>query len=64
MSAITALQKTKINGEILTGLIFIEPESKDLHHVLNTVDIPLNQLTAKELCPGSVALEELNAELR
>jgi len=64
MSAITALQKTKINGEILTGLIFIEPESKDLHHVLNTVDTPLNQLTAKELCPGSVALEELNAELR
>lgn len=64
MSAINALQKTKINGEILTGLIFIEPESKDLHHVLNTVDVPLNQLTAKELCPGSVALEELNAELR
>lgn len=64
MSAINALQKTKINGEILTGLIFIEPESKDLHHVLNTVDIPLNQLTAKELCPGSIALEELNAELR
>lgn len=64
MSAINALQKTKINGEILTGLIYIEPESKDLHHVLNTVDIPLNQLTEKELCPGMAALEELNAELR
>lgn len=64
MSAINALQKTKINGEILTGLIFIEPESKDLHHVLNTVDTPLNQLTSKELCPGMAALEELNAELR
>lgn len=64
MSAINALQKTKINGEILTGLIYIEPESKDLHHVINTVDVPLNQLTAKELCPGMAALEELNAELR
>lgn len=64
MSAINALQKTKINGEILTGLIYIEPESKDLHAVLNTVDTPLNQLTAKELCPGMAALEELNADLR
>ncbi len=64
MSAINALQKTKINGEILTGLIYIEPQSKDLHHVLNTVDTPLNQLTEKELCPGMAALEELNAELR
>lgn len=64
MSAINALQKTKINGEILTGLIYIEPESRDLHHLLNTVDTPLNQLGAKELCPGSKALEELNAELR
>lgn len=64
MSAINALQRTKINGEILTGLIYIEPQSKDLHHVLNTVDTPLNQLTEKELCPGMAALEELNAELR
>lgn len=64
MSAINALQKTKINGEILTGLIYIEPESKDLHHVINTVDVPLNQLTEKELCPGMAALEELNADLR
>lgn len=64
MSAINALQKTKINGEILTGLIYIEPESKDLHEVLNTVDTPLNQLTAKELCPGMAKLEELNSELR
>lgn len=64
MSAINALQKTKINGEILTGLIYIEPESRDLHEVLNTVDTPLNQLTAKELCPGMAKLEELNAELR
>jgi 2-oxoglutarate ferredoxin oxidoreductase subunit beta len=64
MSAINALQKTKINGEILTGLIYIEPESRDLHHLLNTVDVPLNQLGTKELCPGNAALQELNAELR
>ncbi len=64
MSAINALQKTKVNGEILTGLIYIDPETRDLHHLLQTVDKPLNTLGAQELCPGNAALQELNAELR
>jgi 2-oxoglutarate ferredoxin oxidoreductase subunit beta len=35
-----------------------------MHEHLNTVETPLNQLTAKELCPGSKALERINASLR
>ena len=30
----------------------------------NTVDTPLNQLGAKDLCPGLPALEKINASLR
>lgn len=63
-SALQAMQRTKVNGEILTGLIYIQPETKDLHQILNTVDTPLNQLGAADLCPGSELLEELNGELR
>ena len=37
---------------------------RDMHAALNTVDVPLNALTEKELCPGSAALEKLNASLR
>ena len=31
---------------------------------LNTVDAPLNALSEKELCPGSAALDKINASLR
>ena len=31
---------------------------------LNTVPLPLNELGERELCPGSAALEKLNASLR
>jgi 2-oxoglutarate ferredoxin oxidoreductase subunit beta len=51
-------------GEVVTGLLYIDPEAKDLHHHLQTVGAPLNQLTNRELCPGAVALERINASLR
>ena len=63
-SAITAMQNAKKSGEILTGLLYIDPESGDLHQLLETSDQPLNTLTEKELCPGSDALKSINAGLR
>ncbi len=51
-------------GEIVTGLLFIDPEAGDLHDHLNTAATPLNQLDDKTLCPGSSALERINASLR
>ena len=64
LSAINAVQNAKTSGEILTGLLYIDPESGDLHQLLETSDRPLNTLTEKELCPGSVALNGINAGLR
>jgi 2-oxoglutarate ferredoxin oxidoreductase subunit beta len=63
-SAFNKLQEAKAEGDILTGLLYIDTESKDLHEILNTTDVPLNQLTEKELCPGSKVLEEINKGLR
>ena len=51
-------------GEIVTGLLYVNPGAEDLHEHLNTVDAPLNQLVARDLCPGSSSLEKLNASLR
>ena len=31
---------------------------------LDTVETPLNTLEAKDLCPGSAALDKINASLR
>ena len=63
-SAMNAMMNAKNKGEILTGLIYIEPETKDLHDLIQTTETPLNALGKKELCPGAVALEEINADLR
>lgn len=63
-SAMNAMMNAKNKGEILTGLIYIEPETKDLHDLIQTTETPLNALGKKELCPSAVALEEINADLR
>lgn len=62
--AVSRLQKAKASGEILTGLLYIDPSCHDLHQVLDTVDQPLNALREKDLCPGSSILEKINEEYR
>ena len=63
-SAINAVQRAKRDGEILTGLLYINEDSTDLHSVLKTTARPLNSLSEAELCPGSEALAALNRSLR
>jgi len=58
------LQQHAAKGEVVTGLLYVDPEARDLHEHLNTVEQPLNQLDVRELCPGSAALERINASLR
>ena len=64
LAAMTFLQRHAAKGQIVTGLLYIDPEADDLHTHLNTVDLPLNTLDAKALCPGSAALDKINAALR
>ena len=63
-SVIAAMNDATKRGEILTGLLYVDPQSQDLHEIINTVRKPLNSLTEKDLCPGSVALEKINESLR
>jgi 2-oxoglutarate/2-oxoacid ferredoxin oxidoreductase subunit beta len=64
LSAMIALQNSKTKGEILTGLVYIEPNTNALHDVLESSEKPLNSLKKEVLCPGSAALEDLNESLR
>jgi 2-oxoglutarate ferredoxin oxidoreductase subunit beta len=64
IGAMTYMQQRAAAGEVVTGLIYIDPAPRDMHAALNTVDVPLNRLTEKDLCPGSAALEKINASLR
>jgi len=64
LAAMNFLQSHAAKGQIVTGLIFLDHEPEDLHGSLNTIAEPLNRLAEKELCPGSAALEKINASLR
>ena len=64
LAAMAFLQKHAAKGQVVTGLLYVDAEAEDLHSHLNTVAAPLNTLSEKELCPGSAALEKINASLR
>ena len=63
-SAMTAIRRARDKGEILTGLLYMDPGSNDLHSMLQTSERSLNSLGKDELCPGSDTLTKLNASLR
>jgi 2-oxoglutarate ferredoxin oxidoreductase subunit beta len=58
------MQQAKIQGKILTGLLYVDPKSHDLHQILDTVAQPLNTLREKDLSPGAAALERINEGFR
>jgi 2-oxoglutarate ferredoxin oxidoreductase subunit beta len=64
VSAMKRVQEGMAAGEVVTGLLYVDPTPKDLHHHLNTVDVPLNTLGDADLCPGMSALDRINAGLR
>lgn len=64
LSAINAIHKANAKGEVLTGLLFVDADQKEVHKILNTVDQPLNELEESVLMPGLEALEEINASFR
>lgn len=51
-------------GQIVTGLLYVNPKSQDLHDMRGTPETPLRELPYEDLCPGAAALEELMAEYR
>jgi 2-oxoglutarate/2-oxoacid ferredoxin oxidoreductase subunit beta len=58
------VQEKALLGEVVTGLLYIDPDAPDTHDILGTVEAPLNALGEAELCPGNAALASINASLR
>lgn len=64
VGALNHVQRAQEQGDVITGLLYVDPNSTDIHEVLETSDLPLNQLGEEELCPGSAALDGINASFR
>jgi 2-oxoglutarate/2-oxoacid ferredoxin oxidoreductase subunit beta len=62
--AMTYLESRRAQGEVVTGLLYVHPDSGDMHDALETVETPLNALSDAELVPGNAALSAVNASLR
>jgi len=63
-SAVSYLMRHQAKGDIVTGLLYVDPNARDLHEAHDTVSTPLNELNEAELVPGLSALEKINAGLR
>lgn len=64
LAAMNILQLRQAQGEVVTGLLYVDPEASDLHGHLGTVAAPLNSLGETELNPGVAILDKINASLR
>ncbi|MBT6038057.1 2-oxoacid:ferredoxin oxidoreductase subunit beta [Luminiphilus sp.] len=63
-SALEATSHYAKEGKILTGLLYIQRDSEELHDVLDTARRPLNSMNEQQLCPGPRFLDSINAGLR
>jgi 2-oxoglutarate ferredoxin oxidoreductase subunit beta len=64
IAAMNHLHERHADGEIVTGLLFVDADAEELHQHLRTVKKPLNTLADEALCPGRKALLAYNATLR
>ena len=64
LTAMNQVQIHQARGEVLTGLLYVDPQAGDLHQAMNTSAVSLNAMGRDRLCPGSAALAKLNQSLR
>jgi 2-oxoglutarate ferredoxin oxidoreductase subunit beta len=58
------IRERQREGEVVTGLLHITPDSQDLHAQNDTVPMPLTQLPYDQLCPGNAELQKLQQRFR
>jgi len=64
LDAARRLGESKLRGELLTGIFYVNPTGANFIDLLHLVDEPLNTLPLEQVRPGRQALEELMEELK
>jgi 2-oxoglutarate ferredoxin oxidoreductase subunit beta len=62
--AIEYIRARQRDGEVVTGLLYIDEAHPDMHGVNGTVSVPLSELPYEALCPGRDALLALQKRFR
>ena len=63
-SALKLIKDYRAQDKILTGLLYMDPNSRDLHETVGTTSKPLCSLSERDLCPGNQVLQNINDSLR
>jgi 2-oxoglutarate ferredoxin oxidoreductase subunit beta len=63
-AAIDYIRTHHRNGEVVTGLLYIDESEEDMHGINATTRRPLNELSFETLCPGRKSLDDLNQRYR
>lgn len=63
-SAYAHVRSCQAKGELATGLLFVDPSSRDMHEQMRTARTPLIDLPYEALCPGAAALGALMKKYR
>jgi len=64
VNALKVLAESHDQGEVLTGVLYVNPEAPTFMDVLNVVDEPLGQLPETMVRPPKRVLDEIMEELR
>jgi len=63
-SVLSSLEEAKQKEQVLTGLLYLNTESRNTHEMINSSQKPMNEMVEEDLCPGSDVLEAINEALR
>jgi len=63
-AAYAYVRRCQAEGEIATGVLYLDTGAPDMHGIDNTTATPLTELPFESLCPGSGELEKLMAQFR
>src|SRR5580700_5557982 len=58
------LQEHQQQGEVVTGLLYLDESVPDLHEMSNSPDGALSKIPYEKLCPGAAELAKLQEEYR
>ena len=64
LAALKALEEAEAKGEVLTGVLYVNPDKPTFLDLLNLADEPLATLPQAKTRPSRAILEEVIEELR
>lgn len=63
-SALALMKDYKEKDQILTGLLYMDPDSQELHESIGSAGKALRKMSESDLCPGTKVLNNINDSLR